>query len=113
LAGFEKRDPKRFEIELELWKTKSRIQVLAARMTMSKDPGLEEELLSLFKKQSELQLTQLEHEQRTVKDRLSKLGEQLAAKRAGIDQEPEKRLKQLLQTIRRDKQSAKKSAAKD
>ena len=80
---------------------------------MSKDPGLEEELLGLFKKQSELQLTQLEHEQRTVNDRLSKLEEQLAAKRAGIDQEPEKRLKQLLQTIRRDKQSAKKSATKD
>jgi hypothetical protein len=111
LAGFEKRDFKRFEVELALWKSKSRIQVLTARMTMSKEPGMEDELLALFKQQSQLQLKSLELEQQTVKQRLEKIDSQLAAKRSAIDDEPQKKLKHLLQTIRRtESETAKKTA---
>jgi hypothetical protein len=112
LEGFEKRDPERFELELELWKTKSRIQVLAARMTMSMEPELEADLLKLFKQQSELQIRQLEHEQQAVTNRLAKIESHLSAKKAAIEQEPERRLKQLLQTIRRGEKQAKKEPSK-
>jgi hypothetical protein len=112
LTTLQKRDADRYALELELWKTKSRIQVLAARLTMSKDPGLEEELLKLFQSQSKLQLEQLEADAKVAKQRLDKLQTQLAAKRADVDDEPQKRLDQLLDTIKRSQRKNKKSADK-
>src|ERR1700719_964914 len=44
LAPLSEQAPPRYELELEAWKVKSRIQLLAARSTMSGDKSFEDQL---------------------------------------------------------------------
>jgi hypothetical protein len=73
LAQLREQDPQRYELELDVWKTKSRIQLLAARSTMSGDHSLEDQLRSVLKEQADIRLRLMKLERDRVADRLSKL----------------------------------------
>ena len=79
LAQLREQDPQRYELELDAWKTKSRIQLLAARSTMSGDHSLEDQLRSALNEQADIRLRLMKLERDRVSDRLSKLDK-------GIDQ---------------------------
>jgi hypothetical protein len=73
LAQLREQDPQRYELELDAWKTKSRIQLLAARSTMAGDHSLEDQLRSALNEQADIRLRLMKLERDRVADRLSKL----------------------------------------
>jgi hypothetical protein len=72
LAQLREQDPQRCELELEAWKTKSRIQLLAARSTMSGAHSLEDQLRTALVEQADIRLKLMKLERDRVAERLSK-----------------------------------------
>jgi hypothetical protein len=54
LAQSQEMHPNRYELELELWKLNSRVQLLVARLTMDRSPAMENELRELLARQLEV-----------------------------------------------------------
>src|SRR6266700_2080015 len=79
LAQLREQDPQRYDLELDAWKTKSRIQLLAARSTMSGDKSFEDQLHAALAQQADIRLRLMKLERDRVAERLQKLDK-------GIDQ---------------------------
>jgi hypothetical protein len=73
------RDPRRFELELQIWKTQSRRDLVAVRLRMARTPELESQLRQLIHEHLELQQALMRMERDRVAERLRKLDEQLAS----------------------------------
>ena len=73
LAKIHETDPPRYELELSLWKIKSRIQLLAARSSMGRDPEIESQLRSALAEQAQVQLQEMEMDRDRTAERLKKL----------------------------------------
>ena len=73
LAGVQQRNPERYALELEQWKLKSRIQVLAARVSMSDSEALKDELRKALQEQVNNRLDLLRLEQRQLSSRLERV----------------------------------------
>lgn len=73
LAQLEERNPQRYPLELSMWKVNSRIQVLLARLTMSSDPAVEDQLRQAVAEQLELRKQLLTSEQQRLAQRLAEL----------------------------------------
>jgi hypothetical protein len=73
------RDPRRHELELQLWKTQSRRDLVAVRLRMARTAELESQLRQLIQEHWELQQSLLRLERERVAERLRKLDEQLAS----------------------------------
>ncbi|MFM7071255.1 MAG: hypothetical protein ACKO38_05610 [Planctomycetota bacterium] len=73
------RDPQRSNLELQLWKTQSRRDLVAVRLRMARTPELESQLRQLIQEHLELQQSLLRLERERVAERLRKLDEQLAS----------------------------------
>lgn len=97
LAGVEERDADRHLLELESWKLGSRINLLAARLTMEKSSQLEDELRTALQQQVDVRIQIMELERERLKTRLSKLEEQLQSAGDRREWEAERRFKLLLQ----------------
>jgi hypothetical protein len=78
LAEMEQSDLERYQLELRVWQTKSRIQLLAARYQMSRDPVLLEGLQQALREQADLQLTVWAAERRRLVQRLARIDAQRA-----------------------------------
>lgn len=78
LAGLQKSDSGRYELELKAWKVKSRIQLLSARLTMKDDEQLKHELKDALAEQYDLRREVLTMEKNRIQDRLQKLERDLA-----------------------------------
>jgi hypothetical protein len=102
LAQFAGRDPVRRELELNQWRLRSRLQVLAARSSMS-DHDPREELQALVEQLIDAQEKILAHDRRLAADRLAKLDADLARLAAERDERVAKQLKQVLDGIARSK----------
>ncbi|MCA9058438.1 MAG: hypothetical protein KDA85_08065 [Planctomycetaceae bacterium] len=87
LERMRERSPGRYESELTFWKLDSQIRLLSARWSMTQDPQLKEQILSLLRERRERRLALLEQERDRVTERLSQLDEQITAGRAAFDQE--------------------------
>jgi hypothetical protein len=88
------RDPRRFELELQLWKTQSRRDLVAVRLRMARTPELESQLRQLIQEHLDLQQSLLRLERDRVAERLRKLDEQLA--RDNRDEQVEQQFQQLV-----------------
>lgn len=75
-------DPTRYDIELRLWKVHSRIQLLAAKLTMHADEATEQELRKALEEQFTLRRELLMRERERVSQRLRKLETDLAQQEA-------------------------------
>lgn len=77
LMQIERRDRKRYELELDNWVVQSKIQLLVARMTMKNDDALREELRSLLGQRVDLRLRLLLGEREKQLERLRKIDDQV------------------------------------
>jgi hypothetical protein len=77
LAQLQERNPKRYPMELEAWKLNSRIRLLVARLTMSPDPKIEDELRQALVQQVGLRKATLEDDRERLQHRVAELNEQL------------------------------------
>jgi hypothetical protein len=73
LAAARLRDPERYKLDLEAWQLKSRVELLAARLTSSGNPSIEKELRGMVAKQVEVQLAQHYLERDRLRQRLEKV----------------------------------------
>ena len=97
LEQLQNRDEARYERELEMWKTKSRIQLLVVRIKMNpEDAALRHEFKSLVGRQVEQHKEQLLSERQRIEQRLAKIDEQLEKLSENSDQLIERQMKQWL-----------------
>lgn len=97
LSQLEKRDKKRFELELALWKTKSHRQLLQARLLMDKDKALLGQIRETLNEERELHVAVLKHERDRLTNRIQRLNAQIAKKENNSEAEIERQLKTLTQ----------------
>lgn len=73
LAGLKERDPKRYELGLQTWKARSRVELLTAKLIRSPNPELETELREAVTRQLEAEIRQQKFEREQTEARLKKL----------------------------------------
>lgn len=77
LQRMRSRDQERYEVDLSLWKTDSRVRLLAARMAKDQRSSLESQLKSLLDERYQLRLRQLELERKRIATRLDRVNAQI------------------------------------
>lgn len=70
-------DKRRYELELAIWKTESRIQLLAARLQMGDKDELRDQLREALNEQIDLKVSLLKHERDQARQRLERMETQL------------------------------------
>jgi hypothetical protein len=78
LATLQARDPRRYELSLESWKIKSRVQLLTAQLSRNPSPEVESALRQTLEAQLDLELTQRKLEREAAEARLKRLDDQIA-----------------------------------
>jgi hypothetical protein len=107
LAQLREQDPQRYELELAAWKIKSRIQLLAARSTMSGDKSFEEQLRAALAEQADVRLNLLKLERDRTADRLQKLDKGIEQFQTGEAAEIERQFARLMKNISGSRQQIK------
>lgn len=79
LVRSKERTPDRYPLELKEWQLESRIRLLAARMAMGSDDGLEDQIRKALKERREIRVKLLKHEEARLRDRLERIDRQLEA----------------------------------
>ncbi len=100
LATTQERDFERYQLELDLWKSQSRSQLLAARLKMGDNPALREQLRASLGEQVDLQRAILQRDRDRLADRLEKLDEQIERLGSDRQQQIEKQLLWLTQDLK-------------
>jgi hypothetical protein len=100
LADMQQRSPQRYDLELQDWKVKSRIQVLLARLTVQSSAPLEEELRSLLTQQLDIRRQLLLLERDRLTGRLADIETQLNRLSGEASQEINERVAELLDATR-------------
>ncbi|MGE0757789.1 MAG: hypothetical protein AB7F89_17585 [Pirellulaceae bacterium] len=77
LAQIQERDRQAYELELAVWKARSRAELLSARLQMQDDELVREALRTALAEEYDLRIRVLEHEQRKLHERAAALDEQL------------------------------------
>jgi hypothetical protein len=77
LEKLRENDAERYELSLRLWTLDSRIRLLAARSTMSNDPGIEAELRDLLAERQNVRLATFKLERDRLTTRLERLDGQI------------------------------------
>lgn len=77
LAPMKKNNLRRYELELNVWKAESRIQLLAARLQMSDSKDLRDQLRTALNEQYDRKLTLLKFERDSFQERADKAAAQL------------------------------------
>lgn len=99
LAQIEQKEPQRYELELSAWKISSRIRLIVARLTMARDPALEQELRDALAQQAGIRLDLLMLEQEQLKARLKKLDAQIEKTRTDRDEQAKKDFDTVIRSI--------------
>jgi hypothetical protein len=77
LARLQENDPERYELALQSWTLDSRIRLLAARSTMSNDPGIEGQLRELLHERQNVRIAMLQLERERLQTRLERINGQI------------------------------------
>jgi hypothetical protein len=112
LAQWKERDPARYELELKLWKTQSRIQLLSARASMSGDLAQESELRQALSEQMDVRIALLKLQRDAAARRVQDLESQIArlsSHRDAAVQRQLNRAKQAIENQRKKKKGGKPS----
>lgn len=73
LESLKPRNPRRYEVGLELWKAKSRAELLAARLVSTPSTDLESQLRNALESQLDLEIRQQQLEQEQLRTRLEQV----------------------------------------
>lgn len=112
LAKAKEQDPQRYAVELQVWQTKSRVQLLAARASISDDPALEAELRAALERQTDAQKAQLAAQRDQAAERLKKLDDSLANLERDRKKQVDKQLAGIMRDARRHNAANKKTNKK-
>jgi hypothetical protein len=82
LARLETRSPERYAIELDLWKTESRLRLVAARTAMVDDDERREQIEKLLTDRNSLRIRLYEFERTEAEARISQLNSQIETLKA-------------------------------
>jgi hypothetical protein len=99
LGGMRVRNPERYALELDSWKLKSQIQLLAARASLAPHEDLTAELRDLIARQLELRVAQLELERSELTERLDRVEVALETADASQQTQLDKQLNEVLRGI--------------
>lgn len=77
LAQIQERDPAAYELELKLWKVRSRAQLISAKLQMADSEDLRNDLWSTLEEEYELQMQSLARERDRLEERLKGLNAQI------------------------------------
>ena len=97
-------DPKRYELELKIWKSENKAMVLVARLATPKDEdrkAIEEQLQALAKELVELEVQSLEHRVQVLDRELGNAREELTKARDNIDKTTKDRYESLLEKAKK------------
>lgn len=97
-------DPKRYELELKIWKAENKAMVLVARLATTKDEdrkAIEEQLQTLAKELVELEVQSLEHRVRLLDREVTSAREELAKAKDGFDKSVKERFDGLLEKAKK------------
>ena len=86
LSQLKKRDASRHGLELKAWKIKTQVQLLAARLSMTKDSKLEGKLKAAVAEHFDLQLEMTKQNRSQLKQRLEKLDKNIDRLKRSRDQ---------------------------
>lgn len=103
LAQTKQRDARRYELELQLWKTRSRIDLLAAQWQMHPSDELRERLRAAVTQQLAQQKDLLLSERERIAQRLEKLDAQLQTLETQQETEIERRMQALTDARRKQR----------
>ena len=78
LARLKENDAERYQLSLEIWTLDSRIRLLAARMTMASDPGIEGEIRDLLRDRQRVRLALLRLDRERFATRLERVDAQIS-----------------------------------
>lgn len=98
LVQVEKRDPERYDLELQRWQAESRRQLLTAQFQMSHDSKLIEDIRAALSHEQQLGLALLKYERDRTKSRLVKLDEQIAKQEAAFASSIDRKVATLTKT---------------
>lgn len=112
LAQLQERDSQGYELELNLWKARSRAQLIAARLQMSDTPELREQLRSTLNEEYDIRVELVRRDRDRVADRLKNLEEQLERLSQRRGDEIERQIRQLTQAGRGGADAKSKSSSK-
>jgi hypothetical protein len=101
LSKIREQHPRRYPLELDAWKTRSRIQLLLARASLSDDPAIEQSLREALVAQSDLRVAQLELQRTQLAERLAKMDADLAKIKGSRDREVQKQYTALLAGVKK------------
>ncbi|MGE0605749.1 MAG: hypothetical protein AB7O62_01390 [Pirellulales bacterium] len=99
-------DVQKYALDLEAWKVKSRIQLLAARASLGEDPALDQQLREAANRQSEIRIEQLALQREQLALRLAKLDEQLADAKQQQQAQADKHYAALMRSVSKARSSA-------
>ena len=99
-------DPKRYELELKIWKAENKALVLVAKLATPKEDdrkAVEEQLLALAKELVELDVQSLEHRVEVLRTELMSAKDDLSKLRDNFDRTVKDRHEALLEKARKKK----------
>ena len=73
LERLKTREPERYRVDLEAWKLDKSIQLMAARLSMTHDPEIQEQILTAIRKRTAIKKRQIEFEIERYEVRLDRL----------------------------------------
>ena len=114
LTNWQDKNPKRYEVELKLWKLKSRIQLLTAKLKISSDAATKEKLHAAILAHGDARSERLVQERSRLAKRLEQLDAAIEKSRAQRELVAKRRMQQLLDGSRklRVKKNAKQTEVK-
>ncbi|MEX2139949.1 MAG: hypothetical protein WD894_11850 [Pirellulales bacterium] len=107
LAALHENDPLRHELALRAWKTRSRIQLLAARAALSDDESIRLELRRALEEQAHIRGQQLQYERDVATERLKKAETALEEFEQGRQAQIDRQYNALLRQIERSAEKSK------
>lgn len=99
-------DPKRYDLELKVWKAENKALVLVAKLATPKDDdrkAIEEQLQSLARELVELEVQSLEHRVGLLQNELTGAKDELAKFRDNFDRSVKDRFEALVEKARKKK----------
>jgi uncharacterized small protein (DUF1192 family) len=99
-------DPKRYELELKIWKAENKALVLVAKLATPKEEdrkAVEEQLLALAKELVELDVQSLEHRVAVLQTELATAKDELSKFRDNLDRTVKDRFEALMEKARKKK----------
>lgn len=112
LAQVQEKDPERYELDLADWKIGSRIQMMAAKLSMAPSQAVKDELRLALGEQADVRIKLLKLERDRAAARQAKADEVLEAAQSGREEEIERRYEMYVRGSKVKQKSAAEKGAK-